>query len=96
MKWAEKTVLNIDQERDLWLLKSRINWMIQRDRNASFYHVSTLARRKRNHIALVKDERGQWITDGGEVREHFRKGFVSFYTSSLVEAGRVPNHDGQW
>ena len=70
--------------------------MIQRDPNTSFYHVSALARRKRNHIALVKDERGVWLTNGRGVREHFRKGFVSFYTSSLVEAGRVPNHDGQW
>ena len=70
--------------------------MIQGDRNTSFYHVSALARRKRNHIASVKDERGVWLTDGREVKEHFRKGFVSLYTSSLVEAAKVPNHDGRW
>ena len=86
----------LDQERDLWMLKSRINWMIQGDRNTSFYHISALTRRKRNHIASVKDERGQWITDGGEVREHFRKGFVSLYTTSLMEVERVPSHDVQW
>ena len=70
--------------------------MIQRDRNASFYYASALARRKRNHIASVKDERGVWLTDGREVREHFRKGFVSLYISSLMEAARVPNHDSRW
>ena len=61
----------LDQERDLWLLKSMVNWMIQGDRNTSFYHMSTLTRRKRNHIASVKDERGEWITNEREVMEFF-------------------------
>lgn len=68
--WLSSSLLNLknqlqqelevvlDQKRDFWMLKSRINWMIQEDRNTSFYHVSALARKKRNHIASVKDERG--------------------------------------
>ena len=38
----------LNQEEQLWALKSRVNWMIQGDRNTNFYHVSTLVRRKRN------------------------------------------------
>nr|XP_023924931.1 uncharacterized protein LOC112036353 [Quercus suber] len=38
----------LNQEEELWALKSRVNWMIQGDQNMSFYHVSTLVRRKRN------------------------------------------------
>ena len=83
----------LDQERDLWMLKSRINWMVQGDRNTSFYHVSALARRKRNHIASIKDEGGCWITEEGGVMEHFRRGFISLYTTSHGEALRCPNHD---
>ena len=75
------------------MLKSRINWLIQGDRNTSFYHVFALARRKRNHIASVKDERGEWITEEREVMEHFRSGFVSLYTTSLEETSRVPRQD---
>ena len=37
----------LNQEEELWALKSRVNWMIQGDRNTSFYHVSTMVRRKR-------------------------------------------------
>ena len=55
--------------------------MIQRDRNTFFYHISTLARRKRNHIASVKDEREEWLTEESEVIEHFRKGFTALYTT---------------
>lgn len=45
---ALASVLN--QEEELWSLKSRLNWMIQGDRNTAFYHMTTLIRRKRNKI----------------------------------------------
>ena len=46
----------LEQEKDLWALKSRINWMILGDRNTSFYHVSALARRKPNFIIAIKND----------------------------------------
>ena len=92
----QELVAVLDQERDLWMLKSRINWMVQGDRNTSFNHVSALARRKRNHIASIKDEGGSWITEERGVMEHFRRGFISLYTTSHVEALRCPNHDVHW
>ena len=78
--------LILDQERDLWALKSRINWMIQGDRNTSFYHVSTIARRKRNHIASVKDNVGNWLTKDSQVMEFFRNGIAKLYTTSHLSA----------
>ena len=86
----------LDQERDLWLLKSKINWLVQGDRNTSFYHVSALARRKRNHISSIKDERGLWLIEEREVMDHFRSGFVSLYTTSIEAVSRDPSHDGSW
>ena len=76
----------LDQERDLWTLKSRINWMIQGDRNTSFYHISALARRKRNHIASVKNSAGDWLTEERDVMEYFRTRFISLYTTSHSKA----------
>ena len=40
--------LVLNQEEELWALKSRVNWMIQGDHNTTFYHVLMLVRRKRN------------------------------------------------
>ena len=51
----------LNHEEELWAMKSRINWMIQGDRNTSFYHVSTLIRRKHNKILNIKDGQGEWI-----------------------------------
>ena len=64
--------------------------MIQGDRNTSFYHLSTLTRRKRNHIASVKDDMGEWITSEREVIEFFQRGFISLYSTSHVAASWVP------
>lgn len=65
--------------------------MIQGDCNTSFYHISTLPRRKRNHIASVKDDRGEKITNDKEVTEYFRKGFISVYSTSHQAASRIPH-----
>lgn len=43
----------MQQEEEFWALKSRLNWAAHGDRNTSFFHVSTLARRHR-----ITDETG--------------------------------------
>ncbi|KAL0005698.1 hypothetical protein SO802_013259 [Lithocarpus litseifolius] len=70
--------------------------MIQGDRNTSFYHVSTLARRKRNHIVAVKDDRESWITEERAVMEHFRIGFHSLYTTDQESVSWNPTYLNQW
>ena len=72
----------LEQKKDLWALKSRINWMILGDRNTSFYHVSALARRKRNFITAIKNEVEEWLTEEREVANHFREGFIKIYTTA--------------
>ena len=76
----------LDQEAELWALKSRVNWMVLGDRSTSFFHVSTLARRKRNMINAIKNEVGDWIIEEREVMNHFREGFIKLYSTSQVKA----------
>ena len=72
----------LEQERDLWTLKSRINWMILGDRNTSFYHILALARRKWNLITAIKNDAREWLIEEREVANHIREGFVNIYTTS--------------
>nr|POE62303.1 putative ribonuclease h protein [Quercus suber] len=62
-------LLNVmNQEEELWSLKSHVNWMLQGDRNTSFYHVSMLIRRKRNKILNLKDSQGNpGMASGGGI-----------------------------
>lgn len=86
----------LDQEAELWALKSRINWMVLGDRNTSFYHVFMLARRKRNLISTVKNEVGDWLLEEREVMNHFREGFMSLYSISQEFAGWGIDYHSQW
>ena len=73
------TVLN--QEEEIWALKSRVNWMIQGDKNTAFYHVSTLVRRKRNKILAIKYLVGEWIYQEEDVKEFVKNGYSDIYTT---------------
>ncbi|KAL0011105.1 hypothetical protein SO802_006213 [Lithocarpus litseifolius] len=86
----------LNQEEELWALKSRVNWMIQGDRNTSFYHVSTLVRRKRNQIVAIKDATGEWLSEEDEVKEFIRNGFNEVYTTSLLSANKAAPERSQW
>lgn len=61
--------LVLNQEEELWALKSRVNWMIQGDQNMTFYHVSTLVRRKRNQAIAIKNAVGDWIYEERDIKE---------------------------
>lgn len=76
----------IGQETELWALKARMNWLVLGDRNTSFYHISALARRKRNQISSVKNGAEDWILEEREVMHYFREGFYKLYTTNQVSA----------
>ena len=86
----------LSQEEKLWALKSRVNWMIQGDRNTNFYHVSTLVRRKRNQILAIKNSVGDWIHEENEIKEFIRAGFMDTFTSSFTSVPRLASVPSQW
>lgn len=76
----------LNQEQELWALKSRVNWMILGDRNTSFFHVSTIVRRRRNQISCLKNSVGEWIHKEALIMSSIREGFAKLYNSSHLEA----------
>ncbi|KAL4310718.1 hypothetical protein GQ457_01G027610 [Hibiscus cannabinus] len=51
----ELDVVLADEE-SLWLQKSRTDWIAQGDRNTSYFHTVTMARRKQNTVRMLRDE----------------------------------------
>lgn len=86
----------LGQEQELWALKSRINWMVQGDRNTAFFHVSTLVRRKRNQILAIKNGVGEWLYAEAEIMDFIRRGFNDIYTSSSMFSDRIQLDGSQW
>ena len=79
----------LSQEKELWALKSRVNWMIPGDRNTNFYHISTLVKRKRNQILAIKNSVGDWIYEEKGIKEFIRAGFIDTFTSSFTSVPRL-------
>lgn len=87
-------VLNQDEE--LWTLKSRVNWMIKGDRNTTFNHISTLVKRKRNQIIAIKNVVGEWIYEENDIKDFIRSRFDGIYSMSLFCASRSNPIISQW
>lgn len=59
----------LKQEEVLWYQKSREKWVVFGDRNTNYYHTSTIVRRKRNIIDMLKDDDGRWIDQSEELEK---------------------------
>ncbi|XP_023929264.1 uncharacterized protein LOC112040611 [Quercus suber] len=88
--------LILSQEEELWALKSKVNWMIQGDRNTTFYHVSTLVRWRRNQIMAIKNAVEDWICEEREIKDFIRCGFDQIFLSSFSCVPRMDPVVSQW
>lgn len=67
-------------------MKARILWLVEGDRNTSFYHTSALVRRKRNRILCMKDRVGNWLNGEREIAEFIRQSFLDLFASGHISA----------
>ena len=74
----------LQYEEEFWSVKSRYNWLIQGDRNMSFFHTSALIRRRRNRILCLKDSLGNWVQGERDIGELIRSGFIKLFTTSAI------------
>ena len=83
-----KNILALEEE--LWCMKARTNWLIQRERNTTFFHISTLNRRSQNRIVRIQNADGLWEGDVDRVKEIFLEGFAKLFSSKQVSSPRSP------
>ncbi|XP_070668433.1 uncharacterized protein [Malus domestica] len=69
------------QEESYWMQRSRVRWLREGDANTSFFHSSTLHRRRRNQIIKIKDEFGHWVEQPSRVRKLVDDHFMQTFTS---------------
>ena len=85
----------LNYEAELQATKFRYNWLIQGERNTTFFHTSTLVRRKRNLITCIQDNLGNWVEEEEEVAEVIRKGYSNLFCFDKISAPRsvqtIPN-----
>ncbi|XP_010473926.1 PREDICTED: uncharacterized protein LOC104753360 [Camelina sativa] len=78
--------LFLEQEEMLWFQKSREKWINFGGRNTSYFHTSTVIRRRRNRIEMLKNEEGGWITDTQELESLAVHYYTRLYSLQDVHA----------
>lgn len=62
-------------------MRSRIKWMQWGDKNTSFFHASTIQRRQRNRITMLKLQNSNWCRDPMILRNHILSFYKELYKS---------------
>ena len=65
-----------------WKQKSRELWLKEGDHNSKFFHASTIIRRRKNNIAEIKLENGNYIYEKENIEKYFEKHFQELSNSS--------------
>ncbi|XP_060202826.1 uncharacterized protein LOC132631242 [Lycium barbarum] len=76
-------------EAEFWQLKSRINWLAEGDANTSFFHLTTLNRKRKNKTLAIRNEVGEWIHDSLEIKQKILLFYSNLYKSELNSSPRV-------
>lgn len=85
----------MEQEEILWYQKSREKWISLGDRNTKFFHTSTIIRRRRNCIDMLKDAEGRWISNAQELEHIAIEYYKRLYSLEDVEVvARVLPQEG--
>ena len=83
-------------EEELWGIKSRTDWLIQGERNTTFFHLSTLIRRSGNRITRIMKEDGSWEENIERVKDIFTNGFDKLYKTEQVMCHKGPSQIPIW
>ncbi|KAK8313043.1 hypothetical protein V6Z12_D01G083300 [Gossypium hirsutum] len=84
----------LDYEELLWKHKSRDAWISHGDRNTSYFHRKTLARRKRNKIETLKLDGVSWCFDKDRLQQATLKYFADLYTADNSATDRSYSRGG--
>ena len=84
----------LEQEEVLWYQKSREKWVVLGDRNTKYYHTSTIVRRKRNKIEMLKDDDGRWIDHPEELEKLAINYYKRLYSTEDLphDTEKLPQH----
>ena len=84
LKAELSTVSKLEEE--FWAMKSRILWIVEGDKNTTFYHTSVIMHRRRNRISCLKDRMGNYLNGDSDIVNFIRTGFEELFSISHTNA----------
>ena len=86
----------LNQEEEFWVQNSRINRLVEGDRNTAFHHLTTMVRRRRNKFSCIINDLGEWIQSEVGTMNFIRGGFEKLFTTSLESSPFHPSRPSKW
>ena len=80
LRFEYSEVLRLEEE--FWSMKLQISWVVDGDRNTTFFHTSTLVCKRRNMITCMKDRIGNWHNGDFAIANFIRHGLFDLFSSS--------------
>ena len=56
-----------------------------------YFHQSTMARRRRNHILALKNSNGEWVHEADDIKQMVQEFFISLYCEELDVSRGFPS-----
>ena len=75
MKLRAELDRTLDQIAVLWFQKSRVEQIKDGDRNTTYFHTSTVIRRRINRIESLRDPNGVWQVEPETIKKNGRSSF---------------------
>lgn len=75
----------LEQEELIWFQKSREKWVVTGDRNTKFFHTSTIIRRRRNRIEMLKNDEDVWISEATQLEKLAVEYYSRLYSLADVD-----------
>ncbi|KAG5562963.1 hypothetical protein RHGRI_005637 [Rhododendron griersonianum] len=69
----------LTQEEVLWFQKSRAKWIVHGERNTRYFHMSTIIRRRKSKISMLKDNNNIWTEDPLTIKDLVQNYFVDLF-----------------
>ncbi|KAF8093205.1 hypothetical protein N665_0388s0006, partial [Sinapis alba] len=75
----------LEKEEVIWFQKLREKWVAHGDRNTKFFHMSTIIKRRRNRVDMLKNDANQWISDAQALEKLAVNYFKTLYSLENVD-----------
>jgi hypothetical protein len=76
------------REEMMWLQRSRLTWLKEGDRNATYFHRQAVWHARKNKIKRPKDDMGNWVENPHDLKQMSRAFFRSLFEA---DRGVTPN-----
>ncbi|CAL1406862.1 unnamed protein product [Linum trigynum] len=83
----------LEQGELIWFQRSREQWVRFGERNTAYFHQQAIIRRRRNRIASLKNDNGEWVSDPQELAAMVFDFFALLYLQDDQEySDNMPKH----